>query len=392
MWLTVLRDGHPLDLARRAARRGSGTASRSATTASAPRRSVCRNACRFCFVDQVPAGLRAVALREGRRLPARVPGRQLHHAQQPRATPTWRASRTCACRRCTSRCTPGTTRRACASWGARPAAREPLSSGSPRAGLELHLQVVLCPGWNDGDVLAETIAGAGRLRGGARRRHRAGLAGRRGRPAARDASPTPRPCSRPWRAWQARFAPRARHRLRARRRRVLPALRPHAAAERRARAVRERHRHVAPLCSRRRASWRGAALARASGERPAAARLSRRRSRLLTGTLARAGRRARSPACSRRAAACRCGRSPWRNRLFGPHVTVTGLLGGREVLDALRGEPLAAGEWLLAPRAFLPGDLAARWTTSARTSWRPPAAAAWSSPASLREAFATLSR
>ena len=34
------------------------------------------------------------------------------------------------------------------------------------------------------------------------------------------------------------------------------------------------------------------------------------------------------------------------NGLFGPHVTVTGLLGGSEVLEALRRDPLAAGEWL----------------------------------------------
>ena len=39
------------------------------------------------------------------------------------------------------------------------------ASGSRRAlerlaaaGLQLHLQVVLCPGWNDGEVLAETVA------------------------------------------------------------------------------------------------------------------------------------------------------------------------------------------------------------------------------------------
>jgi putative radical SAM enzyme (TIGR03279 family) len=42
------------------------------------------------------------------------------------------------------------------------------------------------------------------------------------------------------------------------------------------------------------------------------------------------------------------------NRLFGPHVTVTGLLGGREVLARLDSDPLAADEWLLAPRSFLP--------------------------------------
>ncbi len=45
------------------------------------------------------------------------------------------------------------------------------------------------------------------------------------------------------------------------------------------------------------------------------------------------------------------------NELFGPHVTVTGLLGGREVVAALRERPLAAGEWLLAPRTFLPEAL-----------------------------------
>ena len=45
------------------------------------------------------------------------------------------------------------------------------------------------------------------------------------------------------------------------------------------------------------------------------------------------------------------------NELFGPHVTVTGLLGGREVVTRLREQPLAAGEWLLAPRSFLPAGL-----------------------------------
>jgi hypothetical protein len=46
------------------------------------------------------------------------------------------------------------------------------------------------------------------------------------------------------------------------------------------------------------------------------------------------------------------------NDLFGPHVTVTGLLGGTDVLEALRHEPLAEGEWLLAPRVWLPEELA----------------------------------
>lgn len=46
-----------------------------------------------------------------------------------------------------------------------------------------------------------------------------------------------------------------------------------------------------------------------------------------------------------------------RNRLFGDHVTVTGLLGGREVLSSLRERPLGRGEWLLVPAAFLPAHL-----------------------------------
>jgi hypothetical protein len=45
------------------------------------------------------------------------------------------------------------------------------------------------------------------------------------------------------------------------------------------------------------------------------------------------------------------------NALFGPHVTVTGLLGGAEVLEALRRDPLAEGEWLAAPRLWLPEEL-----------------------------------
>ncbi len=44
------------------------------------------------------------------------------------------------------------------------------------------------------------------------------------------------------------------------------------------------------------------------------------------------------------------------NRLFGEHVTVTGLLGGEEVVNALHAAPLAEGEWLLAPRVFLPAE------------------------------------
>ena len=43
------------------------------------------------------------------------------------------------------------------------------------------------------------------------------------------------------------------------------------------------------------------------------------------------------------------------NALFGPHVTVTGLLGGAEVLEALRRDPLADGEWLAGPARVAAG-------------------------------------
>ena len=78
--------------------------------------------------------------------------------------------------------------------------------------------------------------------------------------------------------------------------------------------------------------------------------------RLLTGTVAR-------PVVERAAATLAAAAGvPVRpfvveNDLFGPHVTVTGLLGGAEVLEELRRDPLAAGEWLLAPRTWLPEDL-----------------------------------
>ena len=45
------------------------------------------------------------------------------------------------------------------------------------------------------------------------------------------------------------------------------------------------------------------------------------------------------------------------NQVFGSHVTVTGLLGGREVVRRLGEQPLADGEWLVAPRCFLPRDV-----------------------------------
>ena len=70
------------------------------------------------------------AVREGRRLPAFVPARQLHDADQPERGRISSASRTCGSRRCSCRCTPGTTPPASASWGGRRPAPGRCSSGS----------------------------------------------------------------------------------------------------------------------------------------------------------------------------------------------------------------------------------------------------------------------
>jgi hypothetical protein len=78
--------------------------------------------------------------------------------------------------------------------------------------------------------------------------------------------------------------------------------------------------------------------------------------RLLTGTLAKPVVE-RAAARLTPAAGVRVRPFVVGNELFGPHVTVTGLLGGVEVLQALRDDALAPGEWLVAPRAWLPEDL-----------------------------------
>ncbi|MCX6364369.1 MAG: DUF512 domain-containing protein, partial [Actinobacteria bacterium] len=83
---------------------------------------------------------------------------------------------------------------------------------------------------------------------------------------------------------------------------------------------------------------------------------------------------------------------PVENRLFGPHVTVTGLLGGAEVLDALRDAPLAAGEWLVAPRVFLPAELGCTLDDVGEDELAAACGGRLALAESLHEAFATLSR
>ena len=126
------------------------------------------------------------------------------------------------------------------------------------AGLELHLQVVLCPGWNDGAVLDETVAQDGRTRAVAD----LGIVpvslaveGDLRRVTAADAAAVLR---RRCASWQARKLEASRRRLRPRRRRVPPASRRVPSGQRRPRPVRERHRHGrGTACGGRGAAARG---------------------------------------------------------------------------------------------------------------------------------------
>ena len=223
------------------------------------------------------------------------------------------------------------------------------------AGLELHLQVVLCPGWNDGDVLAETVRRTGALEavadlgvvpvslaaeGDLRRvtpdEARSVIAAVEDVAAGVPAGGAARPSCTP------------------------PTSSTCSPARIRRRATRPSSTRTAwaspPRCSPTRRRWR-----RRGAESPAGRATCRQRRR--TASPGSACSAARSPLrcshgpprCSRRRPASPCGPSASANALFGPHVTVTGLLGGAEVLQALRRDPLADGEWLVAPRVWLPG-------------------------------------
>ena len=366
--LTVRRDGRELAL-NVDLERGESHGVALAGGLGAPVRR-CRNDCRFCFIDQVPAGLRP-SLRvkdDDYRLSflrgtfitlTNMDEDDLARVERLRLSPLF-----------VSLHDWDDERRARLMGEPARASRAKLVRLA-RAGIELHVQVVLCPGWNDGVALAETIAGLAAVSAvadvgvvpvsltaeGELRRVTADDAARaialdRGRAGPGEVEP--------------------REGLRARRRRALPAGRPPAAGERRRAAVRERRR------SRRgdaRGGRRGAAR-RGAGRLALAA--DGRRFALLTGILARPvieevcdrSRRGGSPrgrATAPRVPTRLAARRPRDgarvrpyvvgNELFGPHVTVTGLLGGRDVLRSLREQPLAAGEWLLAPEAFLPSEL-----------------------------------
>jgi len=257
------------------------------------------------------------------------------------------------------------------------------------AGLELHLQVVFCPGWNDGRVLAETVERAAAL---------AGVADLGIVPVSLAVEGDLRRVTRGDAAavlaavagWQDRY----------REERGVAFV--HAADEFHllcgrtppASDASEQYENgigMAALFAREAAELASARQTAAGRRGPAAKRLRAGALRVLCGALAEP---VVASAAKGLAAAFDL---PVRafaveNRLFGPHVTVTGLLGGREVLDALHDVPLAAGEWLVAPRVFLPAELGRTLDDVGEDELAAACGGRLVLADSLRQAFATLSR
>ena len=353
LWLSVLRDGHPLDLVvTPGPGEWHGISLNHGGLGDEPH--TCRNACKFCFVDQVPAGLRgALSVKDDDYRLSFLHGNfmtltnlrepELERIEELRLSPLYvslhawdDAARVRLMGRAAAR------------------SREVLERLA-EVGLVLHLQIVLCPGWNDGDVLAETVLRAGELEAVAD----VGVVpvslaaeGDLRRVTPEDA----RSVIASVEGWQREFL----------RRRGTAFV--HAAdefyllvgAEPPAGDALEQYENGVGIAAASiteaemvAAAWTGAG---SSSDAPARPRSGVTGARLLSGTLAR-------PVVERVAAilAPSAGFAvrplAVENAVFGPHVTVTGLLGGAEVLDALRHAPLAEGEWLLAPRVWLPADL-----------------------------------
>jgi putative radical SAM enzyme (TIGR03279 family) len=358
LWLKVLRDGHPLDLVV-APEPGEWHGISLDHDGLGDEARVCRNRCKFCFVDQVPRGLRpGLSVKDDDYRLSFLHGNfmtltnlsegDLARIEELRLSPLFvslHAWDDAARVRLMGRAAAGSR-----------AVLERLAE----AGLELHLQVVLCPGWNDGDVLAETVARTGALEavvdlgivpvslaaeGDLRR------VGRTDARAVLDAVA----------AWQREFEARRGSAF------------VHAAdefyllagADPPAGDAPEQYENGVGICAalleeagELAAAWSGGPRRGAEAAEDAPPRPGRHVTgvRLLTGAVAR-------PVVERAATTVAAAAGvPTRafavqNALFGPHVTVTGLLGGAEVLEALRCEPLAEGEWLLAPRVWLPAGL-----------------------------------
>jgi putative radical SAM enzyme (TIGR03279 family) len=392
--LAVLRDGRLLELAV-APHPGEwhGVSLDHDGLGAEPR--VCRNRCRFCFVDQVPRGLRdALYVKDDDYRLSFLHGNfttltnlreaDVERIVSLRLSPLYvslHAWDTAARVRLMGRAAAGSR-----------ATLERLAG----AGLELHLQVVLCPGWNDGAVLRETVERTAELRSVAD----LGVV-----PVSLAAEGDLRRVTRDdaeallgdVEAWQRRFeADRGASFV-------------HAADEFHLLCGRVPPASDAPEQYENGIGMSALLLEEAAGldddtagsvdeivtvegdERGARARDPVTAVRLLTGTLA-------EPVVERAGEALRARLGvPVRpfavvNDLFGPHVTVTGLLGGAEVLAALGRDPLGAGEWLVAPRVFLPEALGRTLDDVGKDELAAACGGRMVLAASLREAAATLAR
>ncbi len=306
----------------------------------APR--VCDNACTFCFVDQVPAGLRpSLSVKDDDYRLSFLLGT---------FTTLSNLTREDEARVVRLRLSPLYVSLHAWDDDVRVELMGPCVEDSRErllrlagAGIEFHLQVVLCPGVNDGAVLEETLqrlsATAGMLTAGVvpvsladeRRLRRVSAADAAAAVAVVESLQADRE-----RAGRSRFA-HAADELYLAAGRVPPAADAPPQYENGIGIVAE------SLAAARRADV------------PEGLRVA-----LLGGTLAEGVLREAGRILAERAAAA--GRRlivrPYavENRTFGPHVTVTGLLGGRDLVRRLGEEPLAAGELLLVPRTFLPTD------------------------------------
>jgi putative radical SAM enzyme (TIGR03279 family) len=380
-WLTVLRDGHPLDLVVEPHAGEWHGISLGYDGLGAPPRE-CRNRCRFCFVDQVPAGLRAgLSVKDDDYRLSFLHGNfttltnldedDLTRIEELRLSPLYVSLHAWddeARVRLMGRAAAGSR-----------AALERLAA----AGLELHLQVVFCPGWNDGPMLAETVERTAALPEVADLGVvpvSLAVEGDLRRVTPGDAAAVLAAVD----SWQDRYreqrgvafvhAADEFHLLCGR---TPPASDAPQQYENGIGMAALFAQEAAALASERRG---------AAGRRPPPAA-----ARILCGSLA-------EPVVAR--AAETLGEAfelplrafPVENRLFGPHVTVTGLLGGREVLDALRDDPLAAGEWLVAPRVFLPAELGRTLDDVGEDELAAACGSRLALADSLRQAFATLSR
>jgi len=293
---------------------------------------VCRNACRFCFVDQLPPGLRGglyvkdddyrLSFLEGNFVTlSNMEDEDLARVERLRLSPLY----------VSLHAWDDDARVALMGPAARPTRvrLERLAA----AGIRSHVQIVLCPGWNDGAVLEESILRLAALE------------------AVEDVGVVPVSLAtegdlRRVTQGDAQAAVTLIETLQARLRRDRGRAFVHAADELYlltaamppATDAELQYENGIGICA---AFLDDAARSRHEpSQRPPLA--------LLTGRLA-------EPVV-RQACATLGGARPFvvENRLFGLHVTVTGLLGGRDVIAALQRTPLGSGEWLAVPRAFLP--------------------------------------